>query len=887
MLAAGVAACGGDSGSNIECGPGTREEDGTCVADPVPPMCTDGTILDPATNSCVIDPAACQGGTVLVGNQCVEPELTGQDITEAAEPNGLGLFGEDSGSTPAGEITLKAVGEQFVIKGNIAPFQDTDGDGHDDPDIDSYLLTVNAPTLLSVSADGLNGLAAGFIALAAVDDTDPLFDWQRFGINLSGDASKRQMYLPAAGTYLIGIADTRSLFLDGGAAGPEAGGKPFDYWVTVDQLAAPTPTPITLTSGAGTVMDMLAPGETKFYSAPAGLGINEANLEVPDAQALGSLVVMRTTGASSTVGALTDEGTATSALGYRTGDTVTLVVDPTYNYALQPVDFQLDVLAGDAAALSTNGMTATQPESDTQISVFFYDVDAANQIKGMDLTWDQPVTGAIVNENFELFSFFTFDPSDGFATEFTGYTGLLRHPAPGRYYFVVFDLDPADDSDTSITATSTIGTIAPTAIVKGTPLVNQTVNTTFESNAFTYDAGTAVDPWQQFNATGTGTGALTVAYYDPANTYGRLDTLTVTGGTAFPDTAPVFTTEHPSGGAVEGRILLEDPTTTYLVTVNTATPAGTFALDFERREGFVDLMTIAAGANVMRADEMLQGTNDVRRYLLRTNAANGVTITADPDAVTLNTEITQVDIDESTLDSSDNGAAGAADTLSLNQGSSGWTAFTVTPVGVVATAQTFDLTVAVTLPPYTIANGNTAYADACAGGGTMQTLTATGSDPAGDEGLTAAIATPMGFDYFDTAAPQLRVSSNGFLSFNTAIASASFSNANMPSASAPNSVVAPYWDDLENIVVCTKTVGTTLVVQWVGQTFSGDSPVAFQAILDGSDDSIEFVWGGAHVPTGGAATVGIENQDGTVAHLIGFNQANAITVGTSRIFTAN
>ena len=65
-------------------------------------------------------------------------------------------------------ITLKPVGEHFAIHGHIIPFQDTDGDGQNDADFDSYILDVTSPSLISISADGLNGLAGGFVAVANV-----------------------------------------------------------------------------------------------------------------------------------------------------------------------------------------------------------------------------------------------------------------------------------------------------------------------------------------------------------------------------------------------------------------------------------------------------------------------------------------------------------------------------------------------------------------------------------------------------------------------------------------------------------------------------------------------------------------------------------------------
>src|SRR4051812_30736058 len=87
-------ACGDNS---RQCGNGTTDMNGVCVGgEGGGASCGDGTVLDPATNTCVIDPNACQDGTVLVGNQCVDTGTLTPDIEEGSEPNGLGLLGEDS-----------------------------------------------------------------------------------------------------------------------------------------------------------------------------------------------------------------------------------------------------------------------------------------------------------------------------------------------------------------------------------------------------------------------------------------------------------------------------------------------------------------------------------------------------------------------------------------------------------------------------------------------------------------------------------------------------------------------------------------------------------------------------------------------------------------------
>lgn len=372
--------------------------------------------------------------------------------------------------------------------------------------------------------------------------------------------------------------------------------------------------------------------------------------------------------------------------------------------------------------------------------------------------------------------------------------------------------------------------------------------------------------------------------------FGRLDTLTTVGtGTIIEDATPVFTQTYPAAGGAQGRVLIDDNAATYFVTTNTATVTGTptFSLDFQRRD-HQDLGTIAAGANVTRDDQELTPTAGTKAYLLRTSPGNRVRIIAHPDAATLDTRIQTLNRDE-TVRSTFNGAiVGQSDLAEFMQPAEGWSAVVVSSPTPVAAAATFDLTAASFAPTtYARAATATAFDDACAGG-TVQPMNPTPPDPAHDEGLSQnAVPTPGNFSYFGFAATQFTISTNGWLSF-AAVTSPAFANQNMPATALPNAVVAPYWDDLENVVVCTKTIGSKLVVQWTGNQFLAPKPaVSFQAILDGADNTIEFVWGAGHAGTAASATVGIEDPIGNSTNKVGFNQAGMTPPGTSLKFTPN
>ena len=893
---------------------------GVCVGINDPIMCTDGTVLNDEMTGCVIDPDACQDGTVLVGNECVDPGHLPESITEGAEPNGLGLFGEASAPEGAGTIVVPAVaGAPFVIKGTIVPFQDLNGgppdpltglptgDGQLDIDVDSYILEVPGPVLLNVSADGLHGLAAGFIALNDGSVAE-LVDWVRFGINVNADTSKRQLFIPAAGRYVLAVADTRSLFLTGAAAGAEPDALPFEYYVSITQLAI-APQAITITDNSGIASGELQPGEVEFFSAPLGEGINDIEYDATAEQLIESLVITNTSGGVTSFKAVADgdvgETTAfASVLGIRANDTTLIVADHVFNYANQAIAFDVTVTTRNAGALSTDGGTATLPttqgpfETFDDLSAFYYDVATDGEITGMNISFNQPVAGVIVDENFFIFSFFTFDPAFGFFFEetFQSYNGLLRHPTAGRYYFLVFVPGDVAAPAPEIIATSTYAPVVPVAVTKGTPTGDQTP-TVFESNPFTYAAGVAADNWQQFNATGTASGTITLTYFNPSVTdpnapgfgFGRLDPLVSECGAFCDDVNPLFTTTHnPNGSQPRGRILLDDGTDTYLLTANTQTVAGaTFSLDFERRE-HDDLGTIAAGSEVTRTNVDLDTATTIQRYIVKTTAGNGLNIAVAP--TNTDTRIQRLNNDESPRGGNvSTGGLNQTDSVQVIQSGEGWTAFQVTALVPIVDAE-FDLTVAALAPvTYTAAASATAFDDACVGG----TLVALQN---GDEGASLAnINTPAGFDFFGFPASQVKVFANGFMTVDTSLVcpgvgfNCFFTNQNIPNVGNPNGMIAPYWDDIDVTIgsVCQKTVGTKLIVQWQGETFIGAIPVSFQAIIDGSDNSIEFVYDVAanHAVDGTSATSGIENQVGSAGNAVTFNAP--IAAGTSVKLTQN
>jgi hypothetical protein len=358
VIAAASLGCALGCGDNSkECGPGTVDEDGMCVpaancgfgtkrdeetGECVPDgsvVCSEGTVFDPLTGRCEIDPMACRDGTVLINNACVDPTagLT-IDVQEGPEPNGLGIV--EASPAQAGNVTLKSVSSAFVVHGTIDPWRDADMDGALDPDVDTYVITIAGPVLVQITADGVHGVTAGFVAVADVASTDPLATWRRFGIRLVGDASRRQVYLPQAGSYRLAIGDTRSLgeYLSTGTSTAAPGGDDGDYYVSITDVGVPAIT--TLTANVKT--DTTDGNAVQFYQSAAGTGITQAQLAMPSDLAQASVVVM----VNGSLRGVDDESSQPARVLTGTlmpGDTTFVVVDYVVDISPSPTMFTLSV----------------------------------------------------------------------------------------------------------------------------------------------------------------------------------------------------------------------------------------------------------------------------------------------------------------------------------------------------------------------------------------------------------------------------------------------------------------------------------------------------------------------------------------------------------------
>ncbi|MEV6264802.1 peptidase S8, partial [Streptomyces sp. NPDC051784] len=152
----------------------------------------------------------------------------------------------------------------------------------------------------------------------------------------------------------------------------------------------------------------------------------------------------------------------------------------------------------------------------------------------------------------------------------------------------------------------------------------------------------------------------------------------------------------------------------------------------------------------------------------------------------------------------------------------------------------------------------------------------------GDEDAKT-ISLPFPVKVYGVSYTSTSVTTNGVLNF-LQPRLGDYSNVALPSASQPNGVVAPFWDDLAldgNSSVQTSTTGSkgsrTFAIVWnKAQLLDGSGDrVTFEAVFSEATGAITFQY--RSVPgKGSSATVGIENQAGTDALQYSFNQ-NALT----------
>ncbi|HET6201867.1 MAG TPA: hypothetical protein VFI25_03580 [Planctomycetota bacterium] len=163
---------------------------------------------------------------------------------------------------------------------------------------------------------------------------------------------------------------------------------------------------------------------------------------------------------------------------------------------------------------------------------------------------------------------------------------------------------------------------------------------------------------------------------------------------------------------------------------------------------------------------------------------------------------------------------------------------------------------------------------------------------------------PFPFTYFGQAETILRIQKNGFLHFTTFAGFPTTGNSTIPTATAPNDLVAPFWDVLVPAAgtggVFHRTDGAApnriftaewkdmMILSGATPCFDNGSRLNFQAKLFEADGSVEFHYGPFNPGTVAAsisATIGLENNAGAIGvDVTGFGALNAAFPATDLRF---
>ncbi len=189
---------------------------------------------------------------------------------------------------------------------------------------------------------------------------------------------------------------------------------------------------------------------------------------------------------------------------------------------------------------------------------------------------------------------------------------------------------------------------------------------------------------------------------------------------------------------------------------------------------------------------------------------------------------------------------------------------------------TADATVDVTLPQRADSFGYTCAASTVAYPTLTTAVALTGDDAA--KAIDLPFPIPLYGQVYNTAS----LSTNGNIAF--AAGSATQSNVSLPSTSAPNGALYPFWDDLvvdTGGAIYSGVVGAAphrwFAIEWrdVRRFGSTTERLSFVAMIN-EDGSVVYRYkdiAGTGNEAGAAATIGLENGAGTVAFQYGYNSA--------------
>lgn len=849
----GTIEMGGECVAELDCGTGTTQVGTECVPDGSI-LCTGNTVFDEATGTCVVDPEACAEGTVYLmeTGECVPFDDTLMaDVRELAEPNDP-QFNE---AAMAQMADLPASGP-VTLGGCIEP-RDFDEDGLVDVDLDFFTITVEGPTLLDVSADGVGGLSGG----VAFVSTDPdLSGWIRSTVDQSSDNATGQVYLPKAGEYQLLVSDSRSLvpILINAFYGRSndilpAGGPDACYFIQVARADIPAATALTAGTPATGVL-----GDPQFYSFSADEGLIGIDFATVDAdgedasflQAAASFVVRDGT---------SFRGVGPALLAAEDGTEFLFVVDTGYLLSSMPIDFRLTVEPATSDEYPEDGtvsITHTTDDPDVTDLAFFTFQGEAGDIA--HLNFDS--AGFPVGAFAALLLTPTGELVDICPVGCVDYDEYIRLVSTGSYAVGFFNFEATVGTPYSIDLTRSHQT--PAALTLGTAAAGDLMDD--EVTFFTLDARTA--DWLTFTISMLmDTTDLEFTFFDIIPAEGESEGYILGGdipNAGFSSTDSSFDRVYLGEGS---RFLIG------VTDADTVDGTESFSLLVEAAM-FTDLGTVTSAA-ALTSDDVALAADGIGRFVFRGTEVGGtdtVTVTGDG---TLDVVLSTVGVDGSAIDTSDDTGAGGAETLT-QQVNIDATAFTVTGDA----AGTFDVSITEMLPPYAVAPSAITFSSICPSNGGSGTQIVDADDGFAPEQMLA-MGGAFPFTYFGEMQSVFTANSNGWLSFTPGQEEFDFSYNADPTLPL---AVAPLWTDLI-AEVCVLRDADTFTVEWNGETWTfggtGGDVAQVQAIFHTSG-VIDFVYGADHeAALGGGDFAGIVDADGNSV------AATAVVPGASITFT--
>jgi hypothetical protein len=847
VAAAVLTGCGGDDKDDgATCGAGTifSEELDACVPDGSN-ICSGNTKFDPEMKKCVVDPSLCAEGTVLVGDACVpfDDTLMG-DVSEGTEPNDTLYDG-----TPA-TITLGDADESVTFKGCVTAV-DFDEDGVADADVDQFAIQVSEPTLIEVTVDGVGGLAGAFMVEAA-DEKLVADGWSRFGFNVSADISRRQIFLPKAGGYFLGVSDYRSL-----TGGTATGTDKTCYFGSVKTLSLPAAgafvlgTPTSARFGdpefyageadEGDVFDILVAADAE---TAAGVQISPAFVALKDGQYY--------TSASADAG----DPAQGSLYGLHDGQSVTVVVDYQYSLAIEEsVDAVLLVAEFPVEELGTDdSLDLTHDELNPFFGYFFE--GAQGDVARLSFeSPDEDVIAVVLDPDGNQVATLCGEACDGGSAWF-------QLAQDGNYYFlfraVTEDIEDGAEFSLDVTRAS----VTPTDVVLG---ASNAVGLTDEDRAFFVLDVSGTD-WLSFETTTLLNAANVAVEFYPLGEIGALGT-----------DLPLAFSYLASADVAPGRVTKNENDVWLVAVRDGGAWDGDESFSFKVAErAFTDLGSLSQ-ASPLAAAAHATPANDSKYFLASASPGSKFAITVNPDA-TLDVGLLAYNADGTSLGDVDEGDDDANETLEVTVGSSGVVGIEVYGGG---EAGNFTIAIGVTDPAYDPAvAGNLAFTDICASG--VKVI-----DQSDVDMSEPVMLDSFAFDFFREEMTAMRISTDGWITFDSSYSGPGYEDtpAAFPNTAADyHGVISAAFMYISAANVCVKKTATEVTVQWTGEApasiFGPYYPAAMQVVLHVNGD-IDMIYGAANEAT--PALIGMESLSGEEF----VNYGGSPAAASSLTFTAN